>query len=147
MMCGLFSKQLMVIMSVYFASTFLTAFHLVIIFNISIRQECAKNSHFKVHPFKKTTGTTVLRNHLANEHIENWVDTCDKFKISIMAQVAQKAINAYRQRRGQPQTDDSQAPPLQVRQYSREAFVDAIVEWIVADDQVSPFHISSMFDY
>jgi len=117
--------------------------HLVLISNIflTVRQEHTGNSRIKVQPFKKTTGTTVLRNHLANEHIENWVETCDKFKISITAQVAQKAVNAYRQQRGQPQesADGSEGPVPHVHEYSCEAFVDPIVEWIVADDQVSPF--------
>jgi hypothetical protein len=139
---GLSLKKLMVTMSVFFASTLLAALsYLIIISNIFIRQEHVSNSHVKVQPFKKTTGTTVLRNHLANEHIENWVKTCDKFKISITAQVAQKAVNAYRQQRGQPQesANHSEGPVPHVREYSREAFVDAIVEWIVADDQVCSF--------
>ena len=33
----------------------------------------------------------------------------------------------------------SAGPVPHVREYSREAFVDAIVEWIVADDQVCSF--------
>ena len=114
--------------------------YLIIVSNIFIRQEHICSSHVKVQPFKKTTGTTVLRNHLANEHIENWVKTCDKFKISITAQVAQKAVNAYRQRHGQTQESANLSAGLpHVREYSREAFVDAIVEWIVADDQVHSF--------
>lgn len=115
--------------------------YLITVSNIFIRQEHISSSHVKVQPFKKTTGTTVLRNHLANDHIENWVETCDKFKISITAQVAQKAVNAYQQRRGQPQesANFSAGPVPHVREYSREAFVDAIVEWIVADDQVCSF--------
>jgi hypothetical protein len=116
---------------------------IIIIFNIFVRQEHTSNSHVKIRSFKTTTGTTILRSHLANEHIENWVRTCDKFEISITAQVAQKAVNAYRQRHGQPQEstdhDGSEGPVPRVREYSRQAFVDAIVEWIVADDQVSPF--------
>jgi len=133
----------MVTMSVFFASMFVAGrvSYLIIISNIFVRQEHTGNSHVKVQPFKNTTGTTVLRAHLANEHIENWVETCDKFKISITAQVAQKAVNAYRQRRGQPQeaSSRSEGPVPHVREYSREAFVDAIVEWIVADDQVRSF--------
>ena len=115
--------------------------YLIIIPKVFVRQEHVSNSHVKVQPFKNTTGTTVLRNHLANEHVENWVETCDKFKISITAQVAQKAVNAFQQRRGQPQEslNHSEGPVPHVREYSREAFVDAIVEWIVADDQVCSF--------
>ena len=103
-----------------------------------LRQEHSIHLYIKVRSFSKATGTTVLRNHLASEHVASWVDTCDKFKIPIKAQVAQKAVNDYRQKRGQPQapSNGSQVPPPPIREYSREAFVDAIVEWIVADNQV-----------
>jgi len=74
----------------------------------------------------------------------SWVDTCDKFKIPIKAQVAQKAINDYRQKWGQPQapSDGSQVPPPPICEYSHEAFVDAIVEWIVANNQVCLLSLS-----
>ena len=122
------------------------------LFHNFIRQEHSVHPHIKVRPFSKATGTTVLRNHLASEHVASWVDTCDKFKIPIKAQVAQKAVNDYRQKRGQPQapSNGSQVPPPPIREYSREAFVDAIVEWIVADDQVcllSLFHIINLLNY
>lgn len=42
-----------------------------------------------------------------------------------------KEVNAYR---GEESTEPG-APPAQVN-YSREAFVDAILEWIIAEDQV-----------
>ena len=122
------------------------------LFHNFIRQEHSIHPHIKVRPFSKATGTTVLRNHLASEHVASWVDTCDKFKIPIKAQVAQKAVNDYRQKRGQPQapSNGSQVPPPPIHEYSREAFVDAIVEWIVADDQVcllSLFHIINLLHY
>lgn len=103
-----------------------------------IRQEHSIHPHIKVRPFNKSTGTTVLRNHLASEHVSSWVNTCDKFNILITARVSQKAVSDYRQKRGQSHapSDSSQAPPPVIREYSRETFVDAIVEWIVADDQV-----------
>ena len=42
-----------------------------------------------------------------------------------------KEVNVYR---GEESTEPG-APPAQVN-YSREAFIDAILEWIIAEDQV-----------
>lgn len=85
-----------------------------------------------IHDFAKGTGTTSLRKHLANEHIETWISICDKQNIKITATSIAKHVAAYRTEHG-----ETTEPNYTTRQkFSKEGFVDAIVEWMVADDQV-----------
>lgn len=51
-----------------------------------------------------------------------------------MAAHVQEAVQEYRHRNGQPHAR-SDGPRTRIP-FSKEAFVDAIVEFIVADDQV-----------
>ena len=67
-------------------------------------------------------------------HISDWVSSCDAADIRIKACSVQTEVDEYCQSRGgaaQKGGMKKQKP------YLREAFVDAIVEFIVADDQVS----------
>ena len=96
------------------------------------RHEHAAKLRKNIHDFAKGTGTTSLQKHLANEHIEMQVSICDKKDIKITASSLAKCVAAYHAECGEmPDTDDTARP-----KFSNEAFVDAIVEWIVADDQV-----------
>jgi len=75
-----------------------------------------------------------------------WVEGCDKFKIPIVAEKAKGPVANYRASKG----DGSQATsaefagdrPPDIREYSYEAFVDAITEFIIADDQVCSIYIN-----
>ncbi|KAF9036353.1 hypothetical protein BJ165DRAFT_631958 [Panaeolus papilionaceus] len=88
--------------------------------------------------FALGTGTSPLRKHLAKEHLGEWVDACDKFKIPITISSLQEVVNAHRQKKGRATTDaHSGQPPSHQTSFSPEAFLDAITEFIVADDQVS----------
>ena len=61
-----------------------------------------------------------------------WVSICDKKGIKITASSVAKCVAAYREECGQiPETDNTTH-----QKFSKEAFIDAIVEWMVADDQV-----------
>ena len=83
--------------------------------------------------YGKGTRTSVLRKHLADAHIDIWVSGCDKLKISICAKEVLQAVANYRTKTGQETFMPTQpAGP----EFSKEAFVDAIAEFIVADDQV-----------
>jgi hypothetical protein len=87
-----------------------------------------------VAAFGLKTATSTLRKHLAVEHPNDWISTCDKEHIEIKAYGVQEFIAKYRQEKGE-QPPDAEGRPRQP--YSREGFVDAIVEWIVTDDQVN----------
>jgi len=70
------------------------------------------------------------------DHLDSWVDGCDKLKIKITAVEAMDAVNNYRERAGtQGACEPGGMKPVPKR-FSSEAFVDGIVEWIVTDDQV-----------
>jgi hypothetical protein len=58
--------------------------------------------------------------------------------IKITAKEAQPAVQDYRRRQGQSSASEGVQGG---RPFSHEAFVDAIVEWIVADDQVFLFSL------
>lgn len=73
-------------------------------------------------------------------HIDEWVTACDNLNIKISAQAVQDAVmNARRQRDSSAGTEymaqaDGQNESRQP--FTLDAFRDALVEWIVADDQV-----------
>ena len=61
-----------------------------------------------------------------------WVSICNKKGIKITASSVAKHVAAYREECGQiPETDNTTC-----QKFPKEAFIDAIVEWMVADDQV-----------
>lgn len=95
----------------------------------------ATNPAHKITDYGTKTGTSVLRKHLYDKHIDSWVQACDHLSISITAQAALPAVNKYRRKHGQAEeaTTGTQGTP---RAFSSAAFLDALVEWIVADDQV-----------
>jgi hypothetical protein len=98
------------------------------------------NNTHEVFPFSIDTGSSTLRTHLFTHHISAWVDSCDEFKILITAAKAQEPVASYHTSKGQrpsqsnPRVGDR---PPDMPEYSYEAFVDAITEFIIADDQVS----------
>ena len=67
---------------------------------------------------------------LFTDHIEKWIMSCEKLHISITAAAAVEAIRLFRK---EPATTslESERP-----KYSKEAFIDAVVDFIVGDDQV-----------
>ena len=61
-----------------------------------------------------------------------WVSICDKKIIKITAGSVAKCVAAYCEECGQiPETDNTTC-----QKFSKEAFINVIVEWMVADDQV-----------
>lgn len=91
------------------------------------------NPSHAVSDFSLETGTSNLRKHLYTEHLGQWVASCDDLKIEITAQAALPAVKKFRQ--GPVDT------PLEAEcvEYSKEAFVEAILEFIVGDDQVCAY--------
>lgn len=80
-----------------------------------------------------------MRLHFSGKHVADWVPACDSAGIKITAAAAQDDVEAFRRTvdnsqhvaRAEP-TGANAAP-----EFSRDAFIDLIVEWVVADDQVS----------
>ena len=89
----------------------------------------------KVSTFSLKTATGVLRRHLYEHHTDSWIEGCDKLRIPITAKDAQRVVSEYRHRNGQAGANNAENSRTR-RPFSNEAFIDAIIEFIVADDQV-----------
>jgi hypothetical protein len=90
--------------------------------------------------FSTNTSTSSLRAHLFKFHLDEWVEECDKRDIKITAAEAKPSVNSYRRQKGQTHSCPG-ADPGTRKKYSNEAFVDALAEFIVADDQVTMFFL------
>ena len=71
------------------------------------------------------------------EHIGDWVTSCDKLGIEITAETVAKAVTNFRGESEQPEYGTNKK--RKCRNYSHEEFVDAILAWVVADDQVCSY--------
>ena len=98
------------------------------------RHKHASGNRKNIHSFGLNTGTTTLHRHLVSEHIGDWVTSCDKLGIEITAETVAKEVANFRGESEQPEYGTNKKPER--RNYSCEAFVDAILAWVVADDQV-----------
>lgn len=101
------------------------------------RHEKAIHAGHEVFKFSLETGTSSLRTHLFTNHLDVWVEGCDTFNIEITAQNAKGPVAEYRMRKqqGGAQSEGSGRPD-DLNDFSHEAFVDAITQFIIADDQV-----------
>lgn len=93
--------------------------------------------HIQATSFSTRTSTGVLRKHLYERHADAWIAGCKRLNIPITAKEAQPAIEEYQRRQGQQPQSDANSTNNR-RAFSHEAFVDALVEFIVSDDQVCP---------
>jgi hypothetical protein len=99
------------------------------------RHQQADNLHVKIKGFAMTTGTGVKRLHLVDCHVDKWVSSCDRLKLPITAKTVQDAVCNYRKRQGQVFSLSS-TDSITRSSFSQEAFVNAIMNFIIADDQV-----------
>lgn len=83
--------------------------------------------------FSATTSTTSIRKHFLLRHEKEWIDTCDREKISI---TAEEALPRAEQRR-KDRDGVAGAGGTVRKSYTPDGFVDALVEFITADDHVS----------
>ncbi|KAF8814043.1 hypothetical protein BYT27DRAFT_7219956 [Phlegmacium glaucopus] len=94
-----------------------------------IMQAHATDPTYHISDFGLTTSTSNLQKHLFTDHIAEWVASCESLHIPITAAIAIEAIHKFHK---EPPTTslESERP-----QYSKEAFTDAIVDFVVGDDQ------------
>lgn len=95
-------------------------------------------SSHRVTTFRKSTATGSIRRHLYENHLADWVHVCDGLKIPITAKLAVPGplVEEYRLAQDPRYTKESGPEDLR-REFSKEAFVEAILQWIISDDQVS----------
>lgn len=84
--------------------------------------------------YSSSTGTSVLRRHLLKSHLDAWVKACDDQKLSIGGEEARGIVADYHQQRsGFPEA----VLPAGVRpRFTKENLVQAIITFVVSDDQV-----------
>ncbi|KAH9167408.1 hypothetical protein EDB89DRAFT_1856550 [Lactarius sanguifluus] len=91
----------------------------------------------QVKTFSLTTGSSNLREHLVDCHRNEWVKSCVDLGLTIKGKDGLAARAAYEvEHSGGYLTNPSSVTSEDCPQFSPEAFVDALVEWIVANDQV-----------
>jgi len=141
-MCGCFLKMLHPRGVVFFTSRSY-AFWLcnMCLWNVS-RKQVESGMQQNLSMFTWTTSSGILRCHLFENHIASWIAGCDKLNIPITAKSAQQSVMAHRECQGFIGTN---VPELDTwRSFSHEAFVDVIVRFIVADDQVFEKRVLSL---
>ncbi len=98
----------------------------------------AADKNHEITQFSSSTSTGTLRRHLYLHHVAEWVVSCDAQKIQITARDAQSYVESYRQSIGQQSPHSSRIP------FSQETFTNALVEFIVGDDQVCIFFLNKL---
>jgi hypothetical protein len=86
--------------------------------------------------------TTTLRRHLANDHWEMWIMSCMEagIEITLTSKEVRRALDKFERKYGRGDnviTEDGSFPVN--RTYTPKSFLAAIVQWIIADDQVCLF--------
>ncbi|KAF8986458.1 hypothetical protein BDQ17DRAFT_1259637, partial [Cyathus striatus] len=99
--------------------------------NFSLLQK-SQPTH-RISHYKLSTTTGILRRHLANIHLDHWIPACDQLKITIgRSAEINSLIDAHREKHNENPT--AKASPKR-QPFSKEAFVEALVDWVVSDDQ------------
>lgn len=94
------------------------------------RKEYAANPKHEIISYALGTGVTTVERHFIENHVTDWVTGCEDAKIRIPSSKGQAAARKFH--RLPPATDLETARP----KFSKEAFVDALTEFVVGDDQV-----------
>lgn len=97
------------------------------------------NPSSDISVFSHSSGPSILCAHLFTKHLETWVESCDKCKIPITAEAAKGPVANYCASKGKGSANNASASagqPHNIQEYSYEAFVNMITEFIVTDDQV-----------
>lgn len=125
------TRAIILAKSVYSASMCINKLqYLLLIF--SCRQIKTTDPNYEISTYAKETATGTLRTHLCKRHGSDWVSGCEQHKIPIKS-TSELVRRVVQQFHGTTGTGPSARPR---KPFSKEAFVDAIVEFIVADDQV-----------
>lgn len=83
------------------------------------------------------TGTYGLRKHLCNKHLDEWAKQCKEKKLVIGGQEARAIVADYWRQRGEVDDIVDIAQSDQVRpSFTNENFIQAIIKFVVSDDQV-----------
>lgn len=102
--------------------------------------------------YGRTTGTTNYCEHLRKYHLKPWIESCVAQNIPLTSVAAQKALQEYKEKYvadtegpqsgAVPSSGDTPSTPL-----SHEAMVDAIMEHIIADDEVCCSTLNKIYSH
>jgi len=92
-----------------------------------------KDRAYHVHHYSLTTATGTLCKHLIKCHMTEWVSECKRLNITIKADAGLEAIALHEGEN--PRTQASRPS------YSPELFLNALIGFIVATDQVLFFFL------
>ena len=124
-------QVLLVSFAFFFFSLFSEIFH---------RRLQQDNGAVKVDPYNAGTATGNLQAHLLSHHADEWVQECQALKINLRGKEGGKALvkatGVPAEHQGQ---GEAQVP------FTQDNFVDGLVQFIVATDQV--FFFSFFFLY
>ncbi|KAJ2921202.1 hypothetical protein H1R20_g15892, partial [Candolleomyces eurysporus] len=81
----------------------------------------------------KAEAGTLADNECVRDYSRNSGTECDRRGLKIIAKEAQRYVAAYRAEKGQTTTEE--APGSAVPEFTHDGFIDALVDFIVADDQ------------
>ncbi|KAK7458852.1 hypothetical protein VKT23_009862 [Stygiomarasmius scandens] len=106
--------------------------------------EASNNPEDQPSHYGPKTSSGTLRKHLYTNHLETWVNSCDALGIEITAEEALPFVKSYHgSSSSEPQSNILHRP------FSKEGFTDAIVQWIVSDDQslnvIENTHLHAVF--
>jgi hypothetical protein len=93
--------------------------------------------------YEITCSTTTLRRHLANNHWEAWIMSCMESGIEITSSSKEvcKALDKFERKHGGEDSARAMDGSFPVyRAYTPKTFLDAIINWIIVDDQVCLFY-------
>jgi hypothetical protein len=107
-----------------------------LLFIYSFRKEHEANHKHEVVSFSGVTGISNVQQHLFKHHIGDWVKACDDLKIIIHGADARLAVQKFK---NLPMPTDLEADRPE---FSKDAFTDALAEFVVGDDQVCQCLIS-----
>ena len=83
----------------------------------------------RVHHYSNSTGTGTLRAHLLNNHPDEWVSKCQSLNIVLKGKEGEEALAKFT---GLPLQHQAKARVP----FSQEAFLDGLVDFTVATNQV-----------
>jgi hypothetical protein len=100
-----------------------------LISNKFYRSAAQEDESVKVFSYSMKTGTGTLRSHLLRHHAEDWVQKCQHLKIQLRGREGREALAMFTGIPVEQQVEER-------RPFSQENFLGALIQFIVATDQV-----------
>ncbi|ESK81366.1 hypothetical protein Moror_3733 [Moniliophthora roreri MCA 2997] len=97
------------------------------------RKKHEKDPDYEVRTYEIKTSTSIKCNHHMEKHPDLWLISCDDKNIAIRGRSVIGAVHVYCVAHNQP-VDPSMSQES-ISEFSKDAFVDAVVTWIIEVNQ------------